>query len=161
GKSYELSLRFKRTYLPFALHLKEFRFDRYLGTETAKNFSSRVQLVDPERNEDREILIRMNEPLRHRGETFYQADVDKDSEKTTVLQVVRNPGWLLPYISCALVGIGLLSHFGMKLIEFLRSRMTERPVLTGWQQFVPWIATGAAALFVGSTMFPPTDPKDG
>ena len=161
AKTYELALRFKRTYFPYSLYLREFRFDRYPGTETPRNYSSRVQLIDPEQNLDREILIRMNEPLRYCGETFYQSDFDHETERATVLQVVRNPGAWLPYISCVLVGIGLLVHFGMKLIEFLRSRMAERTPLTGWQQFVPWFAVGAAALFLASTGFPPGDPKDG
>src|SRR5207247_2232415 len=109
-------------YRPFSLTLIEFRYDRYLGTEVAKNFSSRVRLQDPERGEDREILIRMNEPLRYRGETFYQADFDKTTEKGTVLQVVRNPGWLIPYVSCVLVTVGMAVHFGLGLTNFLTRR---------------------------------------
>src|SRR5262249_46165402 len=122
GKPYEVALRFKRLYKPYTLHLIEFRFDRYEGTDIAKNYSSLVRLIDPERNEDREVLIRMNEPLRHRGETFYQADFDKRTETTTVLQVVRNPGWLLPYVSCVVVALGMLLHFGIHLVGFLQRR---------------------------------------
>src|SRR5206468_1306191 len=101
-KSYDVSLRFKRTYKPYRLELLEFRFDRYPGTETPRNYSSKVRLIDPERKEDREVLIRMNEPLRHRGETFYQSSFDATTEKTTILQVVNNPSWLLPYYSCVI-----------------------------------------------------------
>lgn len=122
GKRYDLELRFRREYLPFSLTLIEFRFDRYIGTEVAKNYSSRVRLVDPERGEDREMLIKMNDPLRYGGETFYQADFDKDTERGTVLQVVRNPGWLIPYISCVLVTLGMAVHFGLSLTNFLRRR---------------------------------------
>ena len=64
----------------------------------------------------------MNEPLRHRGETFYQASWNEKTEKGTVLQVVRNPGWLMPYFSCAIVSIGMLVHFGIGLISFLERR---------------------------------------
>jgi hypothetical protein len=106
GKPHTLSLRFRRYYTPFRLELKDFRFDRYVGTTTPKNYSSLVRLVDPHRNEDREVLISMNNPLRHAGLTFFQADFDKRTEKTTVLQVVRNPGWLIPYVSCVMGGIG-------------------------------------------------------
>jgi ABC-type transport system involved in cytochrome c biogenesis permease subunit len=154
GKSYEFELRFARNYLPYALYLQEFRFDRYPGTNVPRNYSSRVRLVDPERKEDREVLIRMNEPLRHRGETFYQADYDHETERGTVLQVVKNPGIWLPYISCGLVGIGLLVHFGMKLIEFLRLRAASRVVLHGWAAFVPWLALGLAALYVAVMLIP-------
>jgi hypothetical protein len=123
GKTYEVSLRFKHSYKPYSLELLEFRFDRYIGTNTPKNFSSRVRLRDEEKGEDREVTIRMNEPLRHRGETFYQADWNKDTEKGTVLQVVRNPGWLLPYYSCAIVALGMLVHFGLGLGTFLQRRV--------------------------------------
>ena len=79
-------------------------------------------MQDPDLKIDAEILIRMNEPLRHRGETFFQADWDKDTERGTVLQVVRNPGWTLPYFSCVIVSIGMLVHFGIVLADFLRKR---------------------------------------
>jgi hypothetical protein len=121
GRTYQVALRFKRTYKPFSLHLLEFRFDRYPGTDTPKNYSSKVVLTDPERNEDREVLIRMNDPLRYRGDTFYQSSFEK-TEKTTHLQVVRNPGWLLPYISCTVLTLGLLIHFSITLVGFLQRR---------------------------------------
>lgn len=123
GKTYETALRFKRTYKPYTVYLKEFRFDRYEGTETPKNFSSLVRLVDHERNETREdVLIRMNDPMWHRNETFFQASFDKKTEKATVLQVVENPGWLMPYLSCGMVAGGMLIHFGIGLFGFLRLR---------------------------------------
>jgi hypothetical protein len=122
GKTYGIDLRFRREYKPYKLRLIEFRFDRYPGTEIAMNFSSLVRLIDPELGADREVLIRMNEPLRHRGETFYQSSFDKDTEKATVLQVVRNPGALLPYVACGMVFFGMLFHFGLHLVGFLGRR---------------------------------------
>jgi len=121
GKTYDIFLRAKRTYKPYSVHLIEFRHDRYLGTNTPKNFSSQVRVNDPTRGVDEENLIYMNHPLRYGGETFYQSNVIGD-DQGTVLQVVRNPGWLLPYISCILVASGMLIHFGLHLIGFLRRR---------------------------------------
>ena len=72
GPTYDLALRFKRSYYPYSLTLKDFRFDRYVGTNTPKNYSSLVQLKDPTQNVDREVLIWMNNPLRYAGTTFYQ-----------------------------------------------------------------------------------------
>ena len=40
----------------------------------------------------------------------------------TVLQVVRNPGWELPYLACAMVALGMLLHFGLNLVSFLNRR---------------------------------------
>lgn len=122
-KSYQVLLRFAREYRPFSLKLLEFRFDRYQGTGIAKNYSSKVVLNDPEKGvKDREVLIRMNEPLRYRGEAFFQADFNHQTEKGTVLQVVRNPGWLMPYISCIVVAFGMLVHFIQHLVVFLVRR---------------------------------------
>jgi hypothetical protein len=123
GKSYEMTLRPKRYYKPFSVQLIQFRHDRYAGTDIAKNFSSRVRLVDPTQHEDRESLIFMNNPLRYAGMTFYQAGFD-NNDTTTVLQVVKNPASAIPYISCGLIVIGLLLQFGMHLTNFVRRRVT-------------------------------------
>ncbi len=114
GHRYTLAIRPTRYYLPFSLTLKDFTHDVYPGTDIPKNFSSLVRLNDPQRGEDRDVLIYMNHPLRYRGLTFYQASFGKN-DTLSVLQVVRNPGWLLPYASCVLVAIGLLIHFLLQL----------------------------------------------
>ena len=69
----------------------------------------------------RKRALGLNEPLRHAGETFYQTSW-KEGEKGKVLQVVRNPGWLMPYVSCAVVALGMLIHFGLHLVGFLGRR---------------------------------------
>jgi hypothetical protein len=121
---FQLALRPERYYKPFDLHLLDFRFDRYAGTEIPKNFSSRVRLERPDTGEKRELTIRMNEPLRYGGETFFQADWDKTDEKGTVLQVVKNPGWLTPYFACVLVASGMIWQFLVHLIKFAATRKT-------------------------------------
>jgi hypothetical protein len=119
GKRYLMTMRYKRNYKPYMISLIDFKHDRYLGTETPKNFSSQIRLIDPTQNEDREVLIYMNNPLRYRGETFYQASF-KRGDTATILQVVRNPGWLLPYIACTVGALGMIIHFGMHLTRFLK-----------------------------------------
>jgi hypothetical protein len=120
--AYELLLRQERYYLPFSLHLIEFRHDKYPGTDIPKNFSSRVRLQNLENREDREVRIFMNNPLRYAGETFYQASFDPD-DHGSVLQVVHNPSWLTPYFACVLVAIGLTIQFLSHLIPFLKRRL--------------------------------------
>ncbi len=122
GHTWELVFRFKRTYLPFSLALLKFSHDRYPGTEIPKNFSSRVRVKSDDGRDDREALIYMNNPLRHGGMTFYQADYDHERELYTILQVVRNPGWLLPYISCIMMGLGLVIQFSQSLRNFINKR---------------------------------------
>ncbi|SDR65667.1 cytochrome c biogenesis protein ResB [Opitutus sp. GAS368] len=121
GRTWEFSLRFKRYYHPFAVTLLKFTHEVYAGTEIPKNFSSRIRLQTDDARQDREVLIYMNNPLRHAGLTFYQAGFDND-DKTTILQVVRNPSWVLPYVSCIMMGLGLLIQFGFHLTGFMRKR---------------------------------------
>jgi hypothetical protein len=121
-RTYQVALRLARYYKPFSLQLLKFSHDKYMGTEIPKNFSSRVRLQHPETREDREVLIYMNNPLRYGGETFYQAGYDEKDPRVTILQVVRNPGWLTPYFSCSLVGAGLLIQFLTHLVGFVKRR---------------------------------------
>jgi hypothetical protein len=129
GRTYDLALRDERTYWPFTLTLKDFSFDRYAGTNTAKNFSSVVRLQDPAQNVDGEWKIWMNNPLRYNRMTFYQSSFDDRTETATILQVVTNPGWMTPYVACMLVAVGMLAHFGPMLLRFLRRRAEERVMI--------------------------------
>ena len=122
GKTYDVSLRYRRDYKPYSVRLIDFRFDKYLGTSKAKNFSSGIQLIDKEKGVDREVKIWMNNPLRYAGETFYQSGFDTNQEtggEITSLQVVSNTGWMIPYVACMLVATGMLAHFWFMLARFL------------------------------------------
>lgn len=126
GRSWKIGLRFARHYKPFSLTLLKFSHDRYAGTEIPKNFSSRIRLNTPDGRDDREVLIYMNNPLRYAGLTFYQAGFD-NNDTTSILQVVRNPSWLLPYLACTLMTLGLLLQFGLHLGGFIRQRRQAAP----------------------------------
>ena len=126
GKTWEIAFRSKRIYKPFTLTLLKFSHDKYPGTEIPKNFSSRVRVKSDDGTEDREVLIFMNNPLRYGGLTFYQAGFD-NNDTTSILQVVRNPGWLLPYIACIMMGLGLCIQFGFSLAGFIRKRTAAVP----------------------------------
>jgi hypothetical protein len=53
--------------------------------------------------------------------TFYQAGFD-NNDTTTVLQVVRNPSWVIPYLSCLLMSVGLYWQFGWHLVRYSAKR---------------------------------------
>ena len=122
GRKFEISLRPQRGYRDYTIHLQKFEHDFYPGTEVPRNYASNINLVDPGQQENRTVKIWMNHPLRYQGETFYQSGVNSLS-KGTILQVVRNPGWLLPYFSCGLVALGMIIHFGIHLTGFLRRQL--------------------------------------
>jgi hypothetical protein len=121
GRTWQIALRPVRYYKPYNVTLLAFHHDLYLGTDVPKNFSSKIHLNDPGAGEDRDILIYMNNPLRYRGETFYQASFEP-GDRGTILQVVRNPASITPYVACSLVALGLITQFLMHLIGFARKR---------------------------------------
>ncbi|QYM77790.1 cytochrome c biogenesis protein ResB [Horticoccus luteus] len=120
GHDYVLTMRFERNYKPFSLKLIKFSHDVYEGTDIPKNFSSLVEVKTPDGRDNREVNIYMNHPLRYAGLTFYQSGYE--GEHTTILQVVRNPSWLMPYIACLIMAFGLVIQFGLSLIKFARRR---------------------------------------
>ena len=112
--TYQLSLRPKRIYKPYSIRLNDFRFDKYLGTSKAKNYSSDIHLTDPARGVDRDVRIWMNNPLRYAGETFYQSGFATDEAtgtEVTILQVVSNSSWMIPYVACVMVAHGHAGTF--------------------------------------------------
>ena len=65
----------------------------------------------------------MNEPLRHKGYTFFQASFIDDSDvETTVLATVKNYGRLFPYISSIIMSIGLLIHLLLMIPKMVRRK---------------------------------------
>ena len=178
GVQYAVQLRGTRHYKPFRLDLLEATHETYMGTMTPKNFASRLRLSDPDRGADRELTISMNDPLRYRGETYFQSGMNTPREggpKETVLQVVRNPGWVLPYAACAMVTIGMVLHFTIGLVTFVmagRGRSQERPTsrvpfassrvrlfagpLPVWGRRVAWGSIGLTALYLLTSAYPRT-----
>jgi hypothetical protein len=122
GKPWLIALRPTRLYKPYSLALLKFSHDKYAGTDIPKNFSSKIRIETSNHRTDREVLIYMNNPLRYDGLTFYQASFDPQNPRATILQVVRNPSWTLPYIACAMMFTGLVSQFLMSLFKFMGKR---------------------------------------
>lgn len=158
GKPYEIEMRFKRLMKPYSIHLIDFRFDRYVGTDTPKNFSSEVQLIDKANGVDATKKIWMNNPLRYGGDTLYQADWDKETEAGTVLQVVSNTGWMIPYVSCMLVATGMLYHFGLTFTRFAERKTSPksgaqhaslRELAANWKSPTVWVPTMVVLVFAG------------
>ncbi len=188
GKKYELALRFKRIYKPYAVRLIEVRKDDYMGTSIARNYSSDIQLVDPDLKVDRKVHIKMNDPLRFAGDTFYQSGFTQleDGTKYTVLSVVSNDVWMIPYVGCMIVVVGLLAHFLLSLTRFLRRQIgagksfdkdeAAEPILlpdprtvelsenkSAWKlasEYLPWVAVAVSIGWYLSNAIPPSTPTN-
>ena len=136
NKTYQLSLRFERDYKDYQLRLHDVVKEDYAGTDVPRHYASDMNILDTKRNIDQDVKVWMNNPVRYAGETFYQSGyrkipagpAGKEVEISTI-QVVENTGWMIPYVSCMLVMIGLLAHFCGTLSRFLKrlTRETAAP----------------------------------
>jgi len=160
-KPYELTLRFKRLDKPYSVELMKFSHDVYVGTNTPKNFSSQVKLTDTKQNVEREFKIWMNNPLRYGGDTLYQSSFDPNDPRVSILQVVTNSGWMIPYVSCMLVATGMLAHFGAIFLRFAQRQKapvddaTARSfgqLVSGWRSPSVWVPALIVLLFAGWVM---------
>ena len=94
------------------------------GTGIAKSYSSNVNVIED--GMSKHILIKMNNPLRHKGYTFYQSSFIESLEgETSVLAAVKNYGRLFPYISSIIMCFGLLIHLVVKLPKLFKGRYNE------------------------------------
>ncbi len=111
GKLYHFLLRHKRFPLPFVIKLDHFKAEFHSGTDMAKSFESLVTISTGAL--ERQVRIYMNNPLRYKDYTLYQAsyDVDEQGILSSTLAVVRNSARILPYIACFIVFFGLALHF--------------------------------------------------
>ena len=121
GRSWKIALRIARHYEPYSLKLVKITNDIFPGSDIPKNYASRVRLQSTDGHDDREVVIYMNNPLRYRGLTYYQFQMHAE-KADSVLQVVSNPSWTLPYLACAMMGLGLVIQFGIHLVGFARRR---------------------------------------
>jgi ABC-type transport system involved in cytochrome c biogenesis permease subunit len=175
-KSYKVTLRFKRTYLPYVVHVDSATHDVYPGTNIPKDYASVVRVLDPELGEHGPIRIWMNHPMFYHGQTYYQSGMYTDPDtgvKTTTLQVVDNLAWRFPYIACSMIALGMIVHFLIRLITFLISSQKLAAKAAPVKQTVslsngkrllekwfPAIIVGLFALMVfGKALSTPTDPS--
>ena len=180
-QGYGLAMRFQQDNKPYQITLLDVRKDDHVGTSMAKNYASRVRLQDPTRNVDFETTIWMNNPLRYAGETFYQSgyNVDRQGKETSTFQVVRNTGWMIPYVACMIAATGMLAHFFVVLVRFLRrirdgvtgSGKSVEPAMVPARERAPetrrpsamarFLVPGAIAVlslgWIGSKAMPPRD----
>lgn len=122
GVPWEIGLRLTHYYKPYSVNLVDVSSRDYVGTKTPRTFESTVLLTDPRQQiENARRNIWMNNPLRYGNETFYQSGYERlpDGREYTVLQIVQNKGWMIPYVACMFVVIGLMGHFAGTLSGFL------------------------------------------
>ena len=127
GQRYGLMLRRKTWQLPFTLRLDQFKKQDHPGSAMARDFSSYVTVQEAGR--DLPVRIFMNNPLRRDGHVVYQTQFGQDPRNKryySVFEIGRNPSDAWPEWSCYVIAVGLLLHFGRKLLGYIRAQARQR-----------------------------------
>lgn len=110
--AYFVTYGHQRADIGVELRLKKFEIGRYQGTMRAATYQSVVEV--PEIGEH---TISMNEPLQHKGFTFYQASFNEDASGNpiaSILSVNRDPGRWLKYLGSLIICLGVVWLFVQK-----------------------------------------------
>ena len=110
--AYVLSWGNRQVELGYPIELKKFEMDTYMGTNRAASYASIVRLPEGD-----EVKISMNEPLKYKGYTFYQASFQQDDEgkpTASILSVNKDPGRFWKYLGSLLLTLGSCMLFYMR-----------------------------------------------
>jgi hypothetical protein len=104
--------------MPFDVKLDTFTAAFHPGTSRPAKFVSDIRRV--ENGQESKLTIRMNEPMRYEGFTFFQASYGPPGAKPgepmySVFEVVKNPADKWPEYSLYIVAFGMLVTFLTKL----------------------------------------------
>ncbi len=96
--------------------------------ENIKDWKSKLRIVEGGKTVA-EKTIEVNDPLKYKGYTFYQASYDPQNEKLSGLQVANDPGVPLVYFGFFFLCFGIIFIFYIK--PLLRRRMSGSTVQEG------------------------------
>jgi hypothetical protein len=129
GSTWAVDLRRRQGRMPFTVRLDRFEHAYHPNTRIPRVFKSAVTKFE----EDREtaMVIEMNQPLRHKGHTLYQAswgpqDAPPGTPLYSVFAVTRDPAESLPLIASLIISAGLLLHFAGMLVLWLGAEKRGR-----------------------------------
>ncbi len=165
GNDFQFYLRFQRNYRDYEVELLDVSRTNYVGSATPRDYRSEIVIRDRETGAAEEFTLWMNNPLRYRGETFYQSGYNEtpDGTEMTTLSVVRNTGWMLPYIACMIVAVGMFAKFGQTLGRYLsrmgRSAAADTDAAGGDNPFVASMPAGIRNA-AGATAVPAVSASD-
>lgn len=119
---YLLTYGNRRTDIGFKVDLKDFAVTRYQGTMRAMAYESIVNIADVG-----EAKISMNEPLKHKGLTIYQASFQEEEGKpvASIFSVNHDPGRFLKYLGSLVMSIGIVLLMWFKHLDFKIARKSQ------------------------------------
>jgi cytochrome c-type biogenesis protein CcsB len=149
-----LSYGHKLIRLPFSLYLKDFKLERYPGSQSPSSYASDVVLIDEEAGLEMPYRIYMNHTLKYKGFKFFQSSYDMD-EKGTILSVNHDDlGTTLTYIGYLLMAVGMFFSIFNKNSRFMK--LAKKTGVSG-NSFITVTAT--SLMFILSVTGPAGDLK--
>ncbi len=126
GRVFTVDMRKFLWVMPFSVRLDRAVAKYYPNTNKPESFESTVTRL--ENNTEAVAEIRMNEPMRYEGMTFYQRMMGRrqaasDSTPYSQLEVVRNPADKWPEYALYVVTVGLVMHFLLRLVLTIKSTL--------------------------------------
>ncbi|WP_374028848.1 cytochrome c biogenesis protein ResB [Bdellovibrio bacteriovorus] len=120
---YLLTYGNRRIDIGFPLKLKNFQVSRYQGTMRAMAYESLVEVPDLG-----EHLISMNEPLKYKGLTIYQASFQEENGQpvASIFSVNHDPGRFLKYLGSLIISLGIILLMWFKHLDFKLARRSEK-----------------------------------
>jgi hypothetical protein len=127
-RTFDFDLRRRRWPIPFALKLEDVVAKFHPGTRDPSEYSSYVTKF--EEGSARKLHITMNQPLRHRGYTFFQSEYKgrEPLESGELLpelsgfSVVQNPADHVPIAAWVVIAVGLLWHMSLKFWRYIQAQ---------------------------------------
>lgn len=120
--AYLLTWANRRIDLNFDLKLDHFEITRYQGTMRAMAYQSIVETPEGQKH-----MISMNEPLKYRGLTIYQASFQEENGQpvASIFSINQDPGRFLKYLGSLVMSIGIVLLFYFKSLDFKALKKTR------------------------------------
>lgn len=105
----------RRTDIGFPIKLKDFKVTRYQGTMRAMAYESVVEVPGIG-----EQVISMNEPLKHKGLTIYQASFQEEQGRpvASIFSINHDPGRAIKYLGSLIISLGIVLLMWFKHLDF-------------------------------------------
>lgn len=119
---YLLTYGNRRIDVGFPIQLKSFKVSRYQGTMRAMAYESVVDVPDHQ-----DHLISMNEPLKYKGLTVYQASFQEENGQpvASIFSVNHDPGRFLKYLGSLIMTVGIILLMWFKHLDFKLERKSQ------------------------------------
>lgn len=113
GEDFSILFGVKTLPVGFKVTLRDFRVENYPGTSRPASFESDVTLKDPSTGTLRDLTIRMNQPLKHRGFKVFQSGYQQPpgEPEVSIFSVAKDPGIFPKYLGAIVLVGGTITMF--------------------------------------------------